>query len=227
MSAPTIQRFPPSPLFTGLRGKDRKASTIPLGSTNRLERAENIFVRIASQQSVLCIVLGTSLCAFLLLCIEWFNVNDFMYGVAAAVWDQNGRLYTDVPFVQAPLSIILNLLVIKLLGTVDIFLLARVSSILFVLGAVLVPPIFYKKTSSAIWVVFIAACLTNPYIHSNSREIGNYALPLLCLSFAVTIIDARRLTPLLRGFLACAAVALATSAKLYFAAMCPRFFWVF
>jgi hypothetical protein len=46
----------------------------------------------------------------------------------------------------------------------------------------------------------------------------------MCLSFAVTIIDTRSFIPLLRAFLACAAIALATSAKLYFAVMCPAVF---
>ena len=196
-------------------------STVALELTNRFEGAEKIFVRIASQPLSYRAVFAASLGAFLLICIEWFNVNDFMYGVSAAVWDQNGRLYTDVPFVQAPLSIILNLLVIKLLGTVDIFLFARIASILFVLGAVLVPPFLYKERPSAIWAIFIAVCLTNPYVHSNSREIGNYSFPLLCLSFAVTIIETRLFLPRSRGFLACAAIAIATSTKLYFAVMCP------
>lgn len=208
---------------TQLKDWRMRKSTFALEPANGFERAEKTFVRIASQRFFLRAVLAASLSAFLLICIEWFNTNDFAYGVAAAVWDQNGQLYSDVPWVQAPLSIIPSLIVIKLIGTVDIFLLARIASILFVLGAALVPPFFYKKPS-AVWTIFIAAFLTNPYVHSNSREIGNYAFPLLCLSFAIAIIETRRFSPRLRGFLACAAIALATSTKLYFTIMCPAIF---
>lgn len=195
-------------------------STFAIEAATRFERAERTFVRTVCKRSFLCIVLALSLCVFLLICIEWRNENDFMYAVSAAAWDQNGKLYTDVPFIQAPFSIILILILTKLFGIADIFLFGRITSILFVLGAALVPPLFYRKPPTA-WIIFIGAFLTNPYVHSNSREIGNYALPLLCLSVAITILEMRRFSPLSRGFIACAAIGLATSTKLYFAAMCP------
>ena len=99
-----------------------RESTFVSGTTKRFKKAEKNFSRIVSQRLFLLCILAVSLAAFLLISVEWFNVNDFMYGVSAVVWGQNGRLYTDVPFVQAPLSIIINLNFAKLLGTVDIFL---------------------------------------------------------------------------------------------------------
>src|SRR6202030_1039503 len=87
----------------------------------------------------LLMVVVVSFILFFVSSIVSFNQNDFMYGVAAAVWGQHGKLYTDVPFVQAPLSIMLNLLFVEITGSVDIFLIARMTSILFVLAAVVIP----------------------------------------------------------------------------------------
>jgi hypothetical protein len=170
-------------------------------------------------------ILAGSVLLFFLFSLVSFNQNDFMYGVAPSVWAQHGRLYSDVPFVQAPLSIIPNLLFTKFVGEADIYLFARIASILMVLGAVVLPLFGMAKDKDvAICSLYIALCLTNPYVNSNSREIGNYAFPLLCLSGSVAIISARGLGPLWRGFFACAAIGLAVSAKSYFIVMCPGIF---
>jgi hypothetical protein len=64
------------------------------------------------------------------------------------------------------------------------------------------------------------------YIISNSGEIGNYSLSLLCVSAAVTAINAPG-NASFRGFTACAFVGLAISAKLYFIILCPALFLYF
>jgi hypothetical protein len=178
-------------------------------------------------QLVVFTILAVSIILFFLFNLMSVPQNDFMYGVAAAVWAQHGRLYTDVPFIQAPLSIILSLSFTKITGNVDVYLFARITSILLVLAAVLLPLFGKAKDKDlAIWSVYIALCLTNPYITSNSREIPNYAISLLCLSASVAIISAHG-SALWRGFFASAAIGLSVSAKLYFIVLSPGIFLMF
>ena len=60
-----------------------------------------------------------------------------------------------------------------------------------VVVAVLLPVLNRAKmTNIEIWVLYVALCLTNFFIISNSGEIGNYSLSLLCVSAAVTAINA-------------------------------------
>ena len=175
----------------------------------------------AWQRAALFGMLGASILLFFLFSIATLNYNDFMYSVAPTIWAQHGSLYTDVPFVQAPLSILLSLALIKLTGTVNIFLLARLVSILLVLAAVLLPVCGSAKNGTlTTWTLYAALCLTNPFVNSASQEIGNYALPLLCLSVSVAIINMRG-SATWRGFFACAAIAVAASAKLYFVILFP------
>src|SRR5262249_55307872 len=133
----------------------------------------------------------------------------------------------DVPFVQAPLSIMLYLLIVKITGSVDIYFLVRILSILLVLASVLLPILGKAKIEDAgIWALYVALCLTNPLITTNSNETGNYAIALFCLSASVAII-AMRGPALWRGFFACAALGMAVSAKLYFLVICPGVFLMF
>ncbi len=185
--------------------------------------------KAASERQLLILwaVGGVSLVVFILTSLAPLNHNDFMYAVAPAVWTQNGALYTDVPFIQAPLSLLLESLPVMATGNVNVFLLGRLVSILLVLLAVLLPVLNRSKTSDPeIWVLYVALCLTNLFVASSSREIGNYAISLLCLSAAVTAINAPG-PALWRGFAACACAGLATSAKLYFAIICPALFLFF
>src|SRR5262245_15576645 len=176
--------------------------------------------------AILFAILSTSVVLFILHSAASINQNDFMYGVAPAVWFQHGALYTDVPFVQAPLSVLFYALIVKITGSVNIFLIARVTSILLVLAAVLLPVIINRdKKDNIIWSFYVALCLTNLFINSNSDEIGNYAIGLFCLSVSIEIINLRGSVQW-RGFLSCAAIGLATSAKLYFIVMCPAIFLV-
>jgi hypothetical protein len=176
---------------------------------------------------ILSAVAALSFVVFVLSNLASFNHNDFMYAVAPAVWAQNGALYTDVPFVQAPLSIMLNALLVAVTGDVNVFLPARVVSMVLVLVAVLLPVLNRAKFSDPqVWLLYVALALTNFFVTSNSREIGNYALSLLCLSAAVTIVNAPG-AALWRGFAASAFAGLAISAKLYFIVMAPALFLYF
>ena len=168
-----------------------------------------------------------SLGVFVLSSLAPLNHNDFMYALAPAVWAQHGALYTDVPFVQAPLSILLNSLLVTISGDVNIALLGRVVSMLLVLLAVLLPVLGRAKRGDIdIWVLYVALCLTNLFIVSNAAEIGNYAIALLALSAAVTALQASG-SVRWHGFAICACAGLATSAKLYFILLCPAFFVAF
>ena len=179
------------------------------------------FVLGTLQRTILLALLSASILLFFLFGVATLNYNDFMYSIAPAIWARHGALYTDVPFVQAPLSILLLFALTKLTGGVNIFLLARVLSILMVLTAVLLPVRSTTKNGSlTTWVLYAALCLTNPFVNSASQEIGNYALPLLCLSVSVVIIEMRG-SVTWRGFFACATIALAASAKLYFVILFP------
>ena len=166
-------------------------------------------------------VLAVALALFVLGNLAAFNHNDFMYALAPAVWVQNGALYTDVPFPQAPLSILLNSLLVKATGNVNFFLIGRVESMLLVLLAMLLPVLDRTKLRNFdVWALYVALCLTNLFVTADSGEIGNYSISLLCLAAAVTAFD--RPGPAgWRGLLGCVAAGLATSAKLYFALLCP------
>ena len=176
---------------------------------------------------VLAVVAAISVVLFTLGSLATLNPNDFMYAAAPAVWAQNGALYSDVPFPQAPLSILLNSLLAAVTGNVNIFLPGRIVSMILAVVAVLLPVLNRAKMKNIdIWVLYVALCLTNLFIISNSGEIGNYSLSLLCVSAAVTAINAPG-SARFRGFTACAFVGLAISAKLYFIILCPALFLFF
>jgi hypothetical protein len=187
--------------------------------------ANSIRSRVSPRRlAVLAAVAALSLAVFIVGSLGSLNHNDFMYAVAPAVWAQNGALYTDVPFPQAPLSILLNRALAAATGNVNIFLPARIVSMLLVFIAVLLPVLGRAKMKTVeIWTLYVALCLTNFFIINNSREIGNYALSLLCLSAAVTALNATG-SAAWRGFAACVFGGLATSAKLYFVFLCPALF---
>jgi hypothetical protein len=87
-----------------------------------------------------------------------FNQNDFMYALAPAVWAQHGALYTDVPFVQAPLSILLNSLLVNATGNVNFYLLGRLATMLFVLLAVLMPVLSRSRPAISIFACSMSLC---------------------------------------------------------------------
>ncbi len=180
-----------------------------------------------TRATILSAVAIVALALFVAEDLAVFNQNDFMYGLAPAVWAQHGALYADVPFVQAPLSILFNSLLVKATGNVNFYLLGRLITMLFVLLAVLLPVLGRFKTRDIdLCVLYIALCLTNLFVTANSEEIGNYSISLFCLSAAVTLLD-RPGSACWRGFAVCAAAGLATSAKLYFALLCPALLFYF
>jgi len=169
-------------------------------------------------------VAAVAVALFVLGNLAALNQNDFMYAVAPAVWAQNGALYTDVPYPQAPLSILLNSSLAVLTGSVNVFLVGRIFSMVLVVLAVLLPVLDRSKLRDVdIWILYVALCITNYFVISNSREIGNYALSLFCLSAALTVV-VRTGSPLWRGFIAFVFVGLAASAKLYFIIVSPALF---
>lgn len=184
--------------------------------------ANSIRDRISRRRlAVLAAAVAVSLAVFVVSNLGSLNHNDFMYAVAPAVWAQNGALYTDVPFPQAPLSILLNRALAAATGNVNIFLLSRIVSMALVFAALLLPVLDRAKIKNIeVWALYVALSLTNFFIINNSREIGNYALSLLCLSVAVTVLNATG-SAAWRGFLVCVFAGLATSAKLYFVFLCP------
>ena len=190
--------------------------------------ANSIQDRVSPRRFVVpAAVVALSLAVFVVSNLGSLNHNDFMYAVAPAVWAQNGALYTDVPFPQAPLSILLNWSLAAATGNVNIFLLARLVSMVLVFVAVLLPVLNRAKMKNIeIWTLYVALSLTNFFIINNSREIGNYALSLICLSAAVTILNTKG-SAVWRGFGACVFAGLATSAKLYFVFLCPALFLFF
>src|SRR5476649_2531031 len=118
---------------------------------------------------ILSAVAALALVVFVLSNLASFNHNDFMYAVAPAVWAQNGALYTDVPFVHAPLPIMLNALLAAVTGDVNVFLPARVVSMVLVLVAVLLPVSNRAKfVDHEVWLLYVALALTNFFVTSNS-----------------------------------------------------------
>ena len=205
--------------------RTEKNNTGPPHDPRNIRVKSNLILHVS--RIALLGMLAAAFILFILINITSFSQNDFMYGAAAAVWAQHGNLYSDVPFVQAPLSIMLYLLIAKITGSVDIYFLVRILSILLVLASVLLPILGKAKIQDAgIWALYVALCLTNPLITANSNETGNYAIALFCLSASVAIINMRG-PALWRGFFACTALGLAVSAKLYFLVICPGVFLMF
>jgi hypothetical protein len=173
---------------------------------------------------LLLVAAGAAVVLFLISSLAAFSQTDFMYVVAPAVLKQNGALYTDVPFPQAPLSVLLYVFLAHLTGSVNVFVPARLSALVCVVAAVLLPTLSRPRLRERdIWLLYVALCLSNFYIASNGREAASYALALLCLSAAVTAADSAW-PPAWRAFAACACVALAACAKLYFVVIWPGVF---
>jgi hypothetical protein len=201
-----------------------EAAGAPLLSGQSPTNATSLPGTVSRRQLLLSAVFVFSVAFFVLISLAGFNHNDFMYAVAPAVWAQHGALYTDVPFVQAPLSLLVNASIAAISGNVNIFLPSRLLSILFVLLAVLLPVLSRSKIRNPeLWVLYVALCLTNVYVTANSREIGNYSIALLFLSASIAAVHGPG-PATWRGFASCAAIGLATSAKLYFALICPAVF---
>ncbi|HEY4343529.1 MAG TPA: hypothetical protein VGN05_04225 [Parvibaculum sp.] len=144
------------------------------------------------------------------------NINDDMYVASASLFSRFG-LYSEIAYVQTPLSIYVYAALNFLFGPPHLFLAARLLSILLVFGAAglaaatafrLFPRVYVFQTAFAL-------LLFNPHIYSNMKEIGSYALPLFFLAAACYLHIGRKqtnLSSLLIGLL----IGLATASKLNF-----------
>jgi hypothetical protein len=149
--------------------------------------------------------------------------NDFMYAAAPVVWSQNGILYRDVPYVQAPLTIFLNSGIMKLFSIENVFLISRSLSMVLVLAAVFVSAFAMRRIKEPEFIfIYSLLCLSNAYILSNSAEIGSYSQPLFLVSVALAV-PTLGLVPWVSGLLVGVAVGLSVSAKLNFLLILPAF----
>ncbi|MEN6540983.1 hypothetical protein [Parvibaculum sp.] len=114
-----------------------------------------------------------------------YNHNDHMY-VAAASLFPHLALYRDIAYVQTPLSIFLYAALNALFGPSWLYLSARLTSVLFVLGAALLAAKTAERLAQRTYVFWIsfALILFNHGTFSNMAQTGNYALPLLLFAFA-------------------------------------------
>lgn len=165
------------------------------------------------------IVLGI----YILYNVSFLDNNDFMYAAAPLVWSQNGTLYRDVPFIQAPLIIILNFGIMKLFSAENVFIVSRALSILLVLAAVLISAFALRRVKDPrfIWL-YILLCLSNSYILSNSREMGSYSQPLFLISVALAL-QTLTIATWKRGLFVGVAIGLATATKFNFILIAPAF----
>jgi hypothetical protein len=162
-------------------------------------------------------------CTYFLFSFTFLDNNDFMYSVAPIVWVQNGALYRDVPYVQAPLTIFLNLGIMDLFSIENVFLVSRILSMTLVLAAVLISGFALRRSKEPGFILlYVLLCLTNPYILSNSVEMGSYSQPLFLIAVAL-VAPTLGLSPWLCGLLAGVALGLSVSAKLNFLFILPAF----
>ena len=163
------------------------------------------------------------LCIYILYNVSFLDNNDFMYAAAPLVWLQNGTLYRDVPFIQAPLIIIINLGIMKIFSAENVFVVSRVLSIVLVLAAVLTSAFALRRVKNPQFILlYILLCLSNSFILSNSREMGSYSQPLFLISIAFAL-QTLTIAPWKRGLFVGIAIGLATAAKLNFILIAPAF----
>ncbi len=149
--------------------------------------------------------------------------NDFMYAAAPVVWSQNGMLYRDLPYVQAPLTIFINFFIMKLFSIGNLFILSRLLSMVLVLAAVFVSAFAMRRIKEPEFIlIYILLCLSNSYILSNSAEMGSYSQPLFLVSVALAV-PTLAVAPWLCGLMVGVAVGLSVSAKLNFLFILPAF----
>jgi hypothetical protein len=176
----------------------------------------------SGQAGLLLLIMPVVFIYFLFNC-TFLDNNDLMYATAPIVWAQNGVLYRDVPYVQAPLTIFLNLGIMKLFSVENVFLVSRFLSMVLVLAAVVFSAFALRRTREPEFIfLYILLCLSNPYLLSNSSEMGSYSQPLFLISLAL-VVPTLGLAPWLSGLLVGIALGLSVSAKLNFLFLLPAF----
>lgn len=146
--------------------------------------------------------------------LNWFDHNDSMYLAASLMWGGGEALYSDVPFVQAPMSAILPAALKWLVGVENFYFSARLASVVLVFAGTVLLALALRTTGGfAVASLFLALALTNSYVLSAAKEIGSYALPYFLVSLSVFVARCRQ--PIeARWFLVSVMIGLAASAKL-------------
>ena len=158
------------------------------------------------------LLLLVSLYSFFSATLDHLDHNDFMYAVAPLVWSQGGNLYADVPFVQAPLSIIIPTLLRGAFGTENLFIAARLMSVFLVLGTAVLIAAAFARQSVTIAALFCSLILINPFVLSVAREIGSQSVPLFLLAASV-FVATRNAEIVKKAFFISLLIGIATSAK--------------
>jgi len=181
-----------------------------------------MYQKLLGKTSAILLILPL-LFVFFLFSSTFLDNNDFMYSAAPIVWSQNGALYRDVPYVQAPLTIFLNLAIMNMFSVENLFMISRVLSMILVLAAVFLAAFALRRTKEPKFIfLFILLCLSNIYILNNGSEMGSYSQPLflVALALAISTLD---LAPWLGGLLVGIALGLSVLAKLNFLFVIPAF----
>ena len=147
------------------------------------------FNRVSSSALVcrilLDILLVVSIFIYYTSAILELNHNDFMYATAPTLLDQ-GRLYRDVPYLQAPLTIYLFSFLHSVVGESDLYVALRVYSLAaMALSAFVLYLVVRKATDPALARLFVIFFHSSIYVASMGGEIGNYSTATLFLSLAV------------------------------------------
>ncbi len=113
-----------------------------------------------------------------------FNHNDFMYATAPALLDR-GQLYSDVPYLQTPLTIYLYNFILKITGATHFYFALRVYSLFVIaISAFVLYLVLRKHTNSTLARLFLVFFHSSIFIASLGAEIGNYSTATMFLSLA-------------------------------------------
>lgn len=172
-------------------------------------------------RSVSVVLVALSLLASLVYTLSYFDNNDLMYGAAPVVWNGDKELYIDMPFIQAPLSLLVPLFVKTLFATENLYTSARLLSTLLLLGSIAVLAASFSKEVRLIHVaVFVSLALTNGFVISGAKEIGSYTLPMFFIALCV-FVSTRNIELNAKAFWISLLVGLAASAKLNHIVLLP------
>lgn len=108
-----------------------------------------------------------------------FNQNDFMYAVAPTML-ASGSLYTDIPFMQAPLAAHLYAAVARAVAPEYLYPILRTLSLAALVGsAFFAYAIAASIAGRMVGLLSVILFFTSYYLAYVSWEIGNYSLALL------------------------------------------------
>lgn len=156
----------------------------------------------------------------LLFCLTAYarlDQNDQMYAVAP-IFLEHAKLYTELPFVQAPLSIYFYSAIHRLSDPSIYYFLLRTLSVVLVVSVLRLTYMTANQISGKDSAYLsLLLCICSVYVGSVSWEIGNYALAMFFLFGATYIYFASDVvTPNRAGWIGLC-IGLAAAAKLNFA----------